>query len=367
MIQTVKKICFYVSSLEKGGAERVLTIISGNLASEFDITILTDTRGEVEYDLPTGTRRIVVTEQADFSKMGKWKKVFARRNILRKVIKKEQFDAIVIFMERSVLKMCIYTLGMKVPLIGAVRGDPNIIFHGNLKKRIANIWYRRLTRMVLQTQMQGEFFDAAIRKKEAIIPNPINENFCVEPFQGERTNRIVSVGNLATRKDQSTMIDAFAKIQAKYPDTTLTIYGEGHLRRELEEKIARYGLEDRILLPGTVENVLEHIMDARLFVMTSIHEGIPNALMEAMAIGLPCVVTDCPCGGPALLIRHNENGKIVKMKDIDAIAQAMDEMLANPKAAEEMGKKATSVKEDYALAKVTKMWSDVILGVCENE
>jgi glycosyltransferase involved in cell wall biosynthesis len=149
----------------------------------------------------------------------------------------------------------------------------------------------------------------------AIIPNPINPEFNVKPFSGKRRKIITSVGRLSEQKNQHVLIEAFSRIEKDFPDYELVIYGEGNLRETLENQIKTLKLENKVKLPGVKKNIKNEIYDCSLFVLPSLYEGMPNALMEAMALGLPVISTDCPCGGPRFLI-HNYNGLLVKVNNV---------------------------------------------------
>ena len=110
------------------------------------------------------------------------------------------------------------------------------------------------------------------------------------------------------KKNQKILIEAFSKIEGAYPEYELIIYGEGSLRETLEKQVRDLGIEQKVKLPGNDANVLEKIRDAGIFVLSSNYEGMPNALIEAMALGIPSISTDCPCGGPKTLVQPYING-----------------------------------------------------------
>jgi glycosyltransferase involved in cell wall biosynthesis len=133
--------------------------------------------------------------------------------------------------------------------------------------------------------------------------NPVDEVFFKTKFDGVRRN-LVTTGRLAPQKNHKMLIKAFAKIADKINDD-LYIYGEGELRAELEQLVLDLNMQNRIFLPGAVKNVADTIKSAKLFILSSDFEGLPNSLMEAMALGIPCISTDCPCGGPKMLLNES--------------------------------------------------------------
>ena len=162
------------------------------------------------------------------------------------------------------------------------------------------------------------------------------------------------------QKNQKLLINAFSELAKKIPDYTLVIYGEGSLRKELEKFIESKGLKDRIFLPGAKNNIQEYIKDASLFVLSSDYEGIPNALIEAMAIGLPCVSTDCSPGGARELITNGENGVIVECRNSNELATAMARLLTDRESAKKMGTNAKKIYTRVDKNLVCNRWLDLI-------
>lgn len=103
---------------------------------------------------------------------------------------------------------------------------------------------------------------------------------------------------MSRAKNHALLIKAFATISDRYPDYRLVIYGDGPLRQQLETLVEDLGMADKVSLPGYTTFVREKMEQASLFVLTSDWEGMPNALIEAMALGVPCISTDCKGGGP---------------------------------------------------------------------
>ena len=141
--------------------------------------------------------------------------------------------------------------------------------------------------------------------------------------RAENPRNIITVGRLMTQKNHKLLIEAFSKIAKEFPDENLVIYGEGELRDTLETQSKKLGLEGRVKLPGATTNVAEKLSSAKVFVLSSDYEGMPNALMEAMAVGVPVISTDCPCGGPAMLIEEDSQGILVPCQNAEKLANAL--------------------------------------------
>lgn len=130
------------------------------------------------------------------------------------------------------------------------------------------------------------------------------------------------------------LIRAFAKIASKYPDYTLFIYGEGPLRRDLESLIKTLHLGNQVFLQGFKKNIHELISDAEFFILSSDFEGLSNALLEAMCMGIPCITTNV--SGIDEVIHDKINGVLVSPGDEEKMVQAMDLLIQSPKLREEI-------------------------------
>lgn len=176
---------------------------------------------------------------------------------------------------------------------------------------------------------------------------------------------VVSTGRLVDFKRFEDLISAFMKIAGKYPDYKLTIFGEGPYRSTLEEHIIELektypDVKERVLLPGDESNVAEAIKDASLYVLSSLGEGMPNSLMEAMALGLPVIATDCAGGGPASLIAEGVNGRLVPVGDVDKMASVIDELLSDENMRDSLGNEASKLKITCSPEAITKQWIEAI-------
>ena len=123
------------------------------------------------------------------------------------------------------------------------------------------------------------------------------------------------------------LIRAFDRVIKEYPEATLKIYGDGILKGNLQTEIIQLGLSDKVFLMGNTNDVVDVLKTADLFVLSSDYEGMPNALMEAMAVGVPCISTDCPCGGPKELFGTELQDQLTECRNIDMLAKTILEVL----------------------------------------
>ncbi len=273
--------------------------------------------------------------------------VFALRRILqivkvRKVITDIQPDVIISFLTYPNLISILASIGTGTPVIISERGDP--ITEKGWFRQFKDFIYRFADGYVFQTKAAKDYYTKRIQDQATVIPNPVIAENITEKWMGEKEDIVVNVGRFElVQKRQDVLIEAFKRIADKYPNINLVLYGDGQDKPEIIKLIADYNLEKRVILGGVVDNIYEAIKKARVFVLASDYEGIPNALIEAMTVGLPCVTTDCSPGGAAELVKTMENGILVKAGCAEELASAMEFMLDNPAIAESMGFNAMKV------------------------
>lgn len=356
----MKKVLFYIHSLNKGGAERVLITLTNYLKKEYEIYILTDVYDELEYPLPDSIKRINMEGYLSQDDGHTRCTAIKRLLTIRRCIKKIKPDVVIAFMISSAIRAIIANLFTTTRIIAAIRSNPYDEYHSTKKRMMLQSAFFFTDKIVCQTKYQKEYFNKLLQRKCIVIFNPLMDEVNVDEFAGERTKRIVTTGRLFDYKNHKMLIDAFALIKQKFPDYTVTIYGEGPYREELEKEIVLKQLEIHVYLPGDSSKVAEDIKDASLFVLPSDTEGMPNALMEAMALGLPVISTDCPCGGPRSLIEQGVNGYLCKVGDAKELAEQMTEILSNKELREKLGKNARMIRKTCNLKTISKQWSILI-------
>ena len=220
---------------------------------------------------------------------------------------------------------------------------------------------------VLQTCDELEFFNGRLKNAQ-VIHNPVKAGL-PEPFEGERRKTVVNFCRIAEQKNLPLMINAFVEFHETFPDYTLEIYGnaveksEENLKKEYIDMIESLNAEEYIkILPprGDVHSV---VRDCAMFVSSSDFEGLSNSMIEAMAIGLPCICTDCLGGGAREMINNNVNGILVPMKNVDALVAAMVKMATDKEFSERCSGNAAKVREELSVQSIAKQWIEVIKSV----
>lgn len=353
----MKKIALFISSLQKGGSERVMV----NLAEYFyrqgtEVVVVTQYKKETEYDIIPEIRRVYSEPDEELLQGSRANKFMIRFRYLRNIWKTEKPDVILAFLGKNNLMAIATSRFLPVKTVVSVRGEPTMEYEGRFMQFLAKTIFRFADGIVLQTQMVMEFFPKSVQRKAIVLPNPLNPLFLKKKQNAEKENIIVAAGRLDNNKNHAMLIHAFARIASEYPNIKLIIYGEGECREQLEQLIEEKELTDRITLPGSVTDIADRIAKARIFTLTSNTEGMPNSIMEAMALGIPVISTDCPCGGPATLIRDGENGLLIPVGDAYALADAMRQILSNPVLEHKLGENAYKITEELNPEKVDNQW-----------
>lgn len=358
-----KKLLFHINSMGKGGAERVVSVLSGRFAKDgYETVIVTLWRADEEYELIQGVRRVNLGDWKNPENTGRISLALGRFIDLRKVIRRENPDLVISFCNKANFRCSYSMLGMKIPLLVSVRNDPRIDY---LPYKYASLrMEKRADGCVFQTADAMKCFNEKLRKKSRVIWNPLDDKYLVPSSdRTERSKYIVSVGRLSTQKNQLLLLKAFRKVMEELPGYELRIYGEeseSGVKAFLSDYIKENGMQGHVRFMGQSSHLEEEISDASLFVLSSDYEGLPNALIEAMALGVPVISTDCPCGGPGELIEDGISGCLVPVGDEDRMADVMLRLLNNPSSAEEMGRKGRKIIEKVSPDEIYKKWKDFV-------
>jgi glycosyltransferase involved in cell wall biosynthesis len=247
-----------------------------------------------------------------------------------------------------------------IPVTVSVRSAPDREYPGRLNRFLAKLLFTQAQGVVLQTSQARAFFPPRIQRKSIILANPLNDSFFIPLDEGVRRKDIVWVGRIDENKNPYMLVEAFRGLAEEFPDWNVHFYGDGESFSKLQELCKQYGLAHRMILEGRVEQVQEAICGASIYVLTSRVEGMPNALMEAMALGLAVVATDCPCGGPAELISQGKNGLLVPVGESKALEEALRGLMSDEEYRERLGREAFTIREKLHPDKVNRQWLDYI-------
>ena len=365
LMRMLKNVAFIIPGMAMGGAERVVSVIA-NSFMERDIKCTIYVYNDIQETHLINPNVTIININ--------WEKMSIQKGIVNKVkttllnfrritdaVRKNRPDVIIAFLGSALLPAALTGKVLKIPVVLSERNNPFVEKSRIYQKLSMLIAYSLSQIVVFQTERIRSKFPLYIRKKSKIINNPLLIE-CPVDFKRTPTKIILNTGRLDKQKDQITLIKAFALIAHEFPEYKLIICGEGPERDNLERSIDELNLNNRVVLVGAVNNVEEYLKKAEIFVFTSIHEGYPNSLVEAMAAGLPVIATDCPFG-PAEMIKTNENGILVPIKNCLAISDAMKKLLVNPLYASKLGEKAKEIHSVVEKDAVINLWQETLISV----
>lgn len=294
---------------------------------------------------------------------------------LHKTVKKIKPDIIVSFLDSvGYVYLPIGSRLTKSKFIVSERVDP-CSYHGKKAKlRFKLMSYAH--GFVFQTRGAQSFFERydRIYSRSTVIPNPVvvNEKILSMqqsiPLPSEREKVIVTVGRLSlVQKRQDVLLEAFEMFHNTHPGHKLIVYGDGADKDRIQRLADKMGLAESVILAGRIDNVESAIFNAAAFVLTSDFEGIPNALIEAMSIGVPAVSTDCSPGGAALLINDGENGFLVSAGDAKAIAEKLSVIVDNFEVSKRFSENGPLITEGFSEEVIADKWEAFFENALNNE
>lgn len=363
-----RRIAFHLNCLEQGGAERVVSNLANQFIKEgYEVFIATEWYGENEFQIDKRIRRIHVGLKEKDEKKSRIAQFLLRIRYLHAFMKKEKPDVLIAFAQRANYRALMACPGTKVPVIISIRTDP-VGHYDSLSDKIQiPLLFPRAAGCVYQTKGQRDFFAPYLQEKSRIILNPIHEKYIGVPEPEKRTMDVVQSGRLVDFKNQPMLIRAFTEVHKKHPEYTLKIYGGDSFdgTKEILESIIRENrAEEYVKLMGASDTLERDLADAALYAFSSDWEGLPNALLEAMALGLPIVATDCPCGGPATVIQDGVNGLLIPIRDQKALEDGINRLIEDPLLAAGLGRNAAKISEIANAQAIFGLWRDYIEEIC---
>lgn len=351
-----KEVIFVINKLHGGGAERVISIIADYMSKKNMKTIIC-TYNEVD-------KKYIESENIKYEVINPNEKInfikkIKRISMLRRIFKSNKNATIISFEYFVNMQVIISSILLKNRVIISERNDPNILNKRFILKKMRDFLYNKCDVLVCQTEEAKLYFNKKIQSKSVIIPNPIMENL-PNRYEGERKKEIVSFSRIEPQKNIKMTIDAFVRLSNKYPDYILSIYGDGSMKNDLIKYVESIKFSDKIRFFSFKENIHELIVDKSMFISSSNYEGMSNSMLEALAIGLPSIVTDCPCGGSKEVIKNNINGILIKVGDENQLYENMKLIIDNKEFSKKLSINATKVKKIYDKNKIGEIWINLI-------
>lgn len=357
------KIALFIGSLGSGGAEHVVAELANYLSSRHEVTILTWADSSTHYS---------VSEQVKLFPCRKGRKNLIARNIesyrnLKKYVREISADCYIVFLAVTVYFLLSLRKYISSPVVFSVRCYPKEEYGGVIKGILSRVLLKCADGVVFQTDDQRQCMKYLSKMTSTIIPNAVNVDLeCIktkEEIEYESSKRIIAIGRLNKQKNYRMMISAMSEVLNEYPGYQLYIYGEGPEKEVLQRMILDHHMQERIHLSGVTKYIMDELRNSELFLMTSEFEGISNALIEAMAVGLPVVATDCLGGGARLLIQDGKNGLLVPRGDKQAFKNAVRKVLNDKAFSISLAQNAQKIRSIYSSDVIYRKWEDFIESI----
>jgi GalNAc-alpha-(1->4)-GalNAc-alpha-(1->3)-diNAcBac-PP-undecaprenol alpha-1,4-N-acetyl-D-galactosaminyltransferase len=362
------RIAFVIPSLGPGGAERVASLLCNDWVRQghavtlatFDAAgaepFFTLENGVVIRDLPASTSRgLAARLGANITRISR----------LRSLLRQFHPDVVVSFMTEANVVALRACRGLGVPVVISERNQPDRPGLGRLRKLARRLSYPLASAMVVQTEAIASWARARFRIPIHVIPNPVQIGPSGTRYRSD-VHQLVALGRLTHQKGFDVLVKSFAAVAGKHPSWRLVIYGEGPDRSLLERLRTGYGLDEKISLPGLTKDSAGVLRRAGLFALPSRFEGYPNALLEALACGLPVIATACP-GGTSEILANGRHGMLVPPDDISAMAAALDAMMSASDLREAYASQARLAAARLDSTVVSKRWLDLLASLSGQE
>lgn len=358
------KILIVIPSLRKGGAENVAASLSRELAKNHDVYLglFEATKESIQY--PYGGNLVDIACPATKSYLRKCANFFIRVGRLFTLLKEKEFDRIIALLTSANFPTLLAAriAGYSHCTIVSERVTPEA--KPVMVQWAMSFFYRWAASTVLNAQAGCDYFVTKLKlpkNKVTTIPNPIDfalvkQKFQqhVEPLWKGAEPVVVACGRLVLQKGFDVLLKAFAEVLEQRP-AKLVIFGEGPMRRELSEMIHRLGIDDHVLMPGITDNIYANFDHSDVFVLSSRFEGSPNVLLEAMAVGMPVVATNCKTG-PTEILSDGRFGVLVPTENSHAIAQAILKVLDHPDVHKSLRESILNRASEFDVRHIAKRW-----------
>lgn len=361
------RLTLVIYSLNAGGAERVLSDLANHWAAfGHDVSMVTLVAPDTEPFYPLSEKIQLIQLDNYYSGTSILKRIWHVGNrmlALRGAIKNIDPDVVISFIDLTNMTTLIVTRGLGKPVVVSERTHPFYYHIPVFYQKLRLLFYPTAAHVVVQTQGAADYFTAL--KNVTVIPNGIPRLTLVRSISDDiLPKNIISVGRLCASKSFDILIRAFSRLLKTHPHLTLTIYGEGSERQNLESLITSLNLTNQVHLPGTTHDIGRALAAGDLFIFPSQFEGFPNALCEAMAAGLPVIASNC--SGNTDVVRDGIDGRLFPVGDESALIRITQELLNDPTECARLSENAKTICDRFHPDRIYDLWDRVILDAAGN-
>ncbi|MBE6790546.1 MAG: glycosyltransferase family 4 protein [Ruminococcaceae bacterium] len=396
-----KEIIFAIKVMSGGGAERVVSLLSSSMVDKgYSVILLLTHQSEKDAILDNIDSSVqiisLVDHDLDGTKMklfsyiylfcsrvlGKIGKMFSTKlfqysltikylaynyskiELMRKIFRKHKNSTVVAFLYDSIF-YSLLSVTKSNKLIISERGDPCQSLASKTTMAFLKNEFQKADGFVFQSPDVQHWYKDNTKVRGTVIFNPI-KNGLPEPYFGERRKSIVNFCRINPQKNLPLLLDAFELFAESFPEYELHIYGDASTEADIQyfetvkEKRESLKSKDRVFFFPASRDIHRLIRDYSMFVSSSDFEGMSNSMLEALALGLPCVCTDCPAGGARAVIKDGENGLLVPVNDAVSLSEAMKRIISEKGLSEKLSENAVKIRDEQSLEKIIEKWMEII-------
>lgn len=350
------RVLFVTEDLANGGSERVISVLANGFAEEHESAVAAIRWDKVTYKLDSKVKYYPFKDD----NKGKIQRTIGRFSFLIHTIREFKPDIVVAFDTIPISYSYVCCKLTKQKLVVSERADPE----RHKGRGIISILYfkafEKSSGAVFQTEDAKHYFSPNTQQKSIVIPNPINDEFVTERYHGERAKEIVTACRLTAQKNIRLFIDIVSEVTKKYPDYKGIVYGEGPDLEKLQAYAKEQNAEEYIVFAGKVSNIKEKIYKSQFYLCTSDFEGISNSMLEAMALGLNVISTDCPMGGARMAITSGIDGMLFPVGDKERGTAAIIHLIEDPLKSEAIGEETVKICDRWSSRKITAEWIEYL-------
>lgn len=349
----MKRIAVVSHGTSGGGAERVSTILANYLVDQgyevYFYAVYSDKRGyylneKIHYEYCSVTGRIGLVRQIQ------------RCFKVRKFILKNKIETMYSFLGREAMLL---VGNHKLKKIHSLRNDPNRVFNKGFQKIIRDVVYADADNVVFQTPDGRVYFSKKIQEKGVVIPNPLKPDLPYwNPEKHEKV--IIAAGRLDAQKNFQMLLEAFEMFSEKIDGYILRIFGDGELKEELKNYAESLGIGNKVEFPGFSNDIHQKMIESEIYVSSSDYEGVSNSMLEALAIGIPSVCTDCPVGGPKMFIQDGKSGFLTPVGDAQKLAQKLIILAEDKELQKKFSKSSVAIREVLDVETICNEWLKLV-------
>ena len=394
----IEKLIFLIKQMIGGGAERMISLLATQFSARgYDCTVILTHQRKADADLSRlndnievisledeasppirlqALRTLPIKARAKFDRIflpdGKARQLvkmykvrnYAKYHWLKNYFSQHKDAALVAFLYDSIF-LTLLAADKSNRVIISDRGDPEQSASSRTDMAFFKLKFKEADAVVFQSPDVCRWYKEHFDLDGEVVFNPLSPGLPA-PYNGERRKRVVNYCRISREKNLLLLIEAFSKFSETHPEYDLDIIGDpvgngvdGYMD-EVRSLAASKPCADRIHILPSSANVHREVLDYAMFVSSSDFEGMSNSMLEAMAIGLPTVCTDCPAGGARAVIRDHENGILTPVGDADALCRAMCEVADDPALAAKLSENGTKIANEQSVDKIIERWMEII-------